>query len=695
MNDTPKPTARRQGRVGVVLRFVAVRLVVWGGVALLVALLFSDLSWLVAPRPSVDRSGVGPETAESAGPGWPHLRGPHYNAISNESGLADAWPPEGPPVLWTRQIGQGYSAFTAVGGRVYTQTQNTYTQSVVCLDGDTGRRIWEHRYGWPYDGGGMYPGPRATPTYSDGRVYFAGPRGLVGCLRADDGRLLWSVNVLETFDGRGAHFGYACSPLVEQGMVILPVGGEGASIVALHAHDGSTRWTSGDEPASYCSAIPITLAGRRHVVAFLENALVSVDLETGRPLWKRDFSSGYDEHSAFPLYEEPHLMVSGPFRSGSEMYRLDCIDPQPPGEEPSKISATRVWFSRKMSNDVASSVVVDGYVYGFDLRDIQSKAHRPSRGKFTCMELDTGNVLWTTDQPGHASLIVADGKLILFNDSGEVLLVRATSERYEEVARTQVFGDEICWTAPALDRGRLYLRTPSKAACLYLGKPENLGRELLHTARPATEIPKSKRIDFTRLLGGEREYPADRPTPKELGEWYGVCLVAVFGVAAACAAVVYLLLRWPFPIGARRWSRVVFWTAAFATGLAATTVINTRADAFVFTWPASLFVVHQVALVAIFQRPRQGQSTKSWWFPAIAGLAFLAVSLGYFHVCRVLAMAAEWVFLLGFLPSWPIAIPAALRLRGDVHPIEDFSWGLLSFSLYYWAAAAYLIWGPG
>jgi len=311
------------------------------------------------------------------------------------------------------------------------------------------------------------------------------------------------------------------------------------------------------------------------------------------------------------------------------------------------------------------------------------------------LDFETGDVLWTSNEPGHASLIAADGKLILFNDSGEVLLVRATSEQYEELARAEVFGDEICWTAPALDRGRLYLRTPSKAACIYLGEPEDLARELLDTARPAGEIPKSRRIDFTRLLGGERKYPADRPTPRELGVWYGVCLVAVFGVAAACAAVVYLLLRWRFPVGARRWSRVVFWIAAFACGITATTVINTLGGGFVFTWPASLFVVHQVALVAIFQRPRQGRDTKSWWFPATAGLGFLAVMLGYFHVCRVLAMAAEWVFLLGFLPSWPIAIPAALRLRGDVHPIEDLFWALLSFSLYYWAGGAYLIWGPG
>ena len=99
-----------------------------------------------------------------------------------------------------------------MGNRVYTQSQTLTKQIVLALDADTGRTIWEHDYDWPYDPGGMYPGPRATPTFSHGRIYFASPDGLVGCLRADDGRPLWSVNVKEKFDGRGTDFGYACSP---------------------------------------------------------------------------------------------------------------------------------------------------------------------------------------------------------------------------------------------------------------------------------------------------------------------------------------------------------------------------------------------------------------------------------------------------------------------------------------------------
>ncbi|MFO0805703.1 MAG: hypothetical protein U0791_21585 [Gemmataceae bacterium] len=44
-----------------------------------------------------------------AQPEWPHVRGPNYDAISTEAGLVASWPAAGPPVLWTRELGQGYS----------------------------------------------------------------------------------------------------------------------------------------------------------------------------------------------------------------------------------------------------------------------------------------------------------------------------------------------------------------------------------------------------------------------------------------------------------------------------------------------------------------------------------------------------------------------------------------------------------
>ncbi len=68
---------------------------------------------------------------------------------------------------------------------------------------DYNGRSKETNYDWQYDAAGVYPGPRATPTYSDGRLYFAAPNGLIGCLDAVDGRRLWSVNLSSRFRTAG------------------------------------------------------------------------------------------------------------------------------------------------------------------------------------------------------------------------------------------------------------------------------------------------------------------------------------------------------------------------------------------------------------------------------------------------------------------------------------------------------------
>ena len=121
---------------------------------------------------------------------WPQLRGPTLNGQSNER-LADQWPDSGPAVVWQRSLGQGYSAFVVVGNQAFTQTQSAFGQMVVCLDASNGETIWEHRYAAPYEPLGIYPGPRSTPSVTNGRVYFVTPDCEMGCLNANSGRPIW------------------------------------------------------------------------------------------------------------------------------------------------------------------------------------------------------------------------------------------------------------------------------------------------------------------------------------------------------------------------------------------------------------------------------------------------------------------------------------------------------------------------
>ena len=627
--------------------------------------------------------------------GWPHIRGPKFDGISAEIKLADSWPDEGPPVLWVKELGQGYSSWVVKDNRAYTQYQTLAGQFVICVDASSGQTIWQYRYDWPFEAAGLYPGPRSTPTIADGKIYFATPGGDVGCLSAA-GKLIWRRALKSQFNGKGTDFGYACSPTVVDEKVIMPVGGSVASMVALDADDGRILWASGDASASYTPALPITVDGHPQVVGYLEHELAAFDLHTGQLLWRQHLSHGYDEHSAWPIFRDPYLWISAPFQSGSQLLRLSG------GENP---TLQRVRQSEVMSNDVSSSILVDGQLYGFDLAEAQSKAHRPSRGSFRSLDLISGTTSWSNGDAqvrrstdfdenkqnqviGHANVIAADGKLILFNDLGDLILARIDPHEYVELARTPALTGEICWTTPALDRGRVLLRNHTRAICIYVGRSDLLetvsGSEVLSVS----DVPQGKVVDFATLLGVEPEYAMDPPTKRWLWIWL-LTSMTILAIAAVLAALIGLCRR-SSSSHSIRWS---FWVIAMVLGLVVGTPASLLLGDFVFTWPVTLLIAFQFTVYQ--STPRRVSEPKARvrrWQDRMVAVAFVAICLGYFFACRRLSLVTEWVFLCGFAAACPIlllsrAVATRERLR---LLLAEFALTLAAFLAFFASAALVL-----
>jgi hypothetical protein len=667
--------------------------------------------------------------------GWPFVRGAGFDNRSTETGLAESWPKKGPPVLWTRPLGAGYSSFTAINNRVFTQYQGLGGQYVICLNARNGKTIWEHRYDWPYETAGLYPGPRSTPTLANGRVYFSGPNGHVGCLDQDDGDVIWSVNIFERFKVEPVEFGYSCSPTILQGKVLLPVGVPNASMVALDADTGTTVWQAGDAPVSHVPAMPLQVQGRWLVIGYLRNNLVAFDLKDGQIVWQMPISSGYDEHAAWPIYEEPYLWVSGPFRTGAQLLNLKSSG------DPKVIRKNRL-----MSNDVASSVLVDGFIYGFDLKDVQSKVHRPSRGQFRCVSLLTGEEQWSNGSPnerrfltedpdepsveksiGHASVLYADGKLILFNDTGDLILAKATPKRFEQLGRIRVLEGEIVWTQPTLYKRHLFLRNHSRVVCLYLGRPELLKSNPNQPTLTVADIPQAKYRDWAAIvLPVEPEYAMDAPSVPALTQWFWVTTTIGFSAVLLISLLCGIVWR----IRRRRPSAATFcwsaWSLTFLSGACGTTVLGLWFNEFLFTWPLCLFVVLQATVyhtrmgdsehsATVLDTPSttekrpQTTSTDSAthvetipkllndapgvWLGRFVLLIFLVTCVSYFLICRRFSLAFNWIFLSGFVTAAPILAVARLlshRVRFG-RAVEVFL-NIGAFAAFYWTSVGFLLW---
>jgi len=149
---------------------------------------------------------------------WPGFRGARRDGIADSVTFGTDWATDHPKELWRRRVGVGRSSFTVIGDYVFTQEQRGPNETVVCYEADTGTEVWvsalADRFNHPKG-----DGPRATPTFANGRLYTQGATGLLQCLDAATGAVVWRKQLQDETAAKIPHFGFASSPLVVDDLV--------------------------------------------------------------------------------------------------------------------------------------------------------------------------------------------------------------------------------------------------------------------------------------------------------------------------------------------------------------------------------------------------------------------------------------------------------------------------------------------
>jgi outer membrane protein assembly factor BamB len=369
---------------------------------------------------------------------WPKFRGPRHDGISNETGIAKSWPEGGPKQLWRKPLGEGFSAVSVVGDRLYTMYATGKDEVVAALDAGSGKELWRVRVDekWVDE---MGNGPRSTPTVDGDTVFALSARGTLVALAAKDGALRWKSDLRSVYGTKPPRWGMSTSPLVEGDLLLVDVGGKsGSSIVAFDKTSGKEAWRSQDDKPGYSVPLPVTVSGLRLVVFFTGSRLVGLDPEDGSRHFEVPWTTSYDVNAAAPVFVPPDkLFVSSGYDVGAALYRIEVAE--------GRASVVELWKNREMKNQFSSSVYRDGHLYGFD------------DGTLKCLDVATGKTVWAERGFGHGSLIWADGHLVVLGDDGILALVEATPAGYRERGRARPF-DGKTWTVPTLAGGRLFLR---------------------------------------------------------------------------------------------------------------------------------------------------------------------------------------------------------------------------------------------
>ena len=415
-----------------------------------------------APRTVAGGAADAPEPAVAPGPpgapgdngdaaAWTDFRGPHRDGRYTGPAIRTDWPAGGLDPLWSQPIGGGYASFAVAGGRAFTIEQRRDLEVVAAYDVDSGVERWTHD--WPAHfreamGG---PGPRATPTWHDGRVYALGATGRLVCLDAGTGEVVWARNILDDAAASNLIWAMSGAPLVVDDLVIVQPGGrDGWSVAAYHRLTGEVVWHRLDDVQSYTSPMLVTLGGVRQVVVVTAARAAGLRPEDGALLWEYPWTVPTVPNIAQPLVVgDARLFLSASYGKGAALVELT-----PDGD---RFTAETVWETHRMRNRFSSSVLVDGYVYGLD------------NAILACLDAATGELMWKGGRYGSGQLLAAGDHLVVLTERGDLVLVRATPARHEEVARFRAL-DGKTWNVPALAGGRLLVRNARQMAAFDLAR---------------------------------------------------------------------------------------------------------------------------------------------------------------------------------------------------------------------------------
>ena len=323
-----------------------------------------------AAAPTVPSPTAPPKPATPAEP-WRTWGGPRANFTSAATGLAEAWPDAGPPRLWTRALGDGYSGISEEDGVLCTAYRRGSNDVVIAI-------VWQHDLYQEYGGTrlGFGYSSHALP-YKDTLIVLVGGRA---------GLLSWIT------------------------------GGTGAAAIAFKQRDGAVAWQNLSFDNAHSSPMLITVDGQPQVVALLANEVIGFSPADGAELWRHPHATNYGLAISTPVWGPDNILfVSSAYGCGSRALELH--------QTGGRTTVRELWATPRLQLHFGNAIRVGDYIY-------MSDGHN-GPAILTAVEVKTGRAAWQRRNFAKAQLLHADGKLILLDEDGTLALTTATPQALE------------------------------------------------------------------------------------------------------------------------------------------------------------------------------------------------------------------------------------------------------------------------
>lgn len=377
---------------------------------------------------------------------WTDFRGPQRDGICRGETISLDWDIDPPREVWRQPVGGGYASFVVTDGRAFTIEQRRKQEVVTCYDVATGHEIWAYAYDASFEETLGGDGPRATPTWHDGRLYALGAQGHFHCFSAEAGEVIWKTDLLQGGDIPNLEWGLSASPLVVDDMVIVTHSGKAdPSVFAFDAKTGVPRWqTPGSQ--GYSSPMLETVCGVRQILNLGGTELRGLDPASGKVFWQHPWNTYMWINASQPLLiEGDRIFLSSGYSHGAALVQVS--------REGDEWNTEELWASeRSMRNKFSASVILDGHAYGLD------------EAILCCVELATGERKWKGGRYNYGSVLLVDDHLLVLSEDGRLALVKAHPTANEELGGVQILEGRT-WNNFVLVDGLLLARNDRWMVC--------------------------------------------------------------------------------------------------------------------------------------------------------------------------------------------------------------------------------------
>ena len=370
---------------------------------------------------------------------WPQWRGIGRDCKVTGFKAPSSWPAE-LKQEWKVTVGFGDATPVLTRNRIYLNTRQGNDEVILCLDAATGKELWKNQYPSAAVTGpaASHPGPRSTPSVSDGKVVTFGATAILTCLDAKTGTVIWRR---ENPNNTVPQFFTGMSPLIVDNLCIAHIGTkDNGEVLALDLKTGNEKWKwTGDGPA-YASPSIMTIDGKKHLIVQTEKNLMALNLADGKLIWQ----------IAAQVQQRFYNCVS-PYIDGQIIYYtgqgtgMKAIKVEKSGNE---YVTKEIWSNTGVSARWNTPILKDGFLYGFT-----------DQKRIYCLKAATGETAWI-DNAVHSDFatIVDCGSVIIgLPSTANLIVMKPEPAAYGEVAKYKVSETPI-YAFPIIAGNKIYIK---------------------------------------------------------------------------------------------------------------------------------------------------------------------------------------------------------------------------------------------